>query len=199
MGHNVNPERLASRPGAAPGRLDWFNGSGARGYSTAKAASINDDVEPVVLSIKADGQIFIQETPIELEAIAPRLGIKAHAYWETAPVQRWREMASVRMLYSNVLRWYKAPVKPHATKKDFFETLDVLLPGGSIHWSGEHARLFTPERSERLATEFANQNFASPPKIDPKGIETMDRLLAYLKKKNVEVAFVHPPSYTLAS
>lgn len=127
------------------------------------------------------------------EAIAPRLGIKAHAYWETAPVQRWREMASVRMLYSNVLRWYKAPVKPHATNKDFFETLDVLLPGGSIHWSGEHARLFTPERSERLATDFANQNFASPPKIDPKGIETMDRLLAYLKKKNVEVAFVHPP------
>ena len=38
-----------------------------------KAASINDDVEPVVLSIKADGQIYIQETPIELEAIAPRL------------------------------------------------------------------------------------------------------------------------------
>lgn len=127
------------------------------------------------------------------EAIAPRLGIKAHAYWETAPVQRWREMASVRMLYSNVLRWYKAPVKPHATKKDHFETLDVLLPGGSIHWSGQHNRLFTQERSRRLATEFANQNFASPPKIDPKGIETMDRLLAYLKKKNVEVAFVHPP------
>ena len=30
-----------------------------------QAASINDDVEPVVLSIKADGQIYIQETPIE--------------------------------------------------------------------------------------------------------------------------------------
>lgn len=38
-----------------------------------KAASINDDVEPVVLSIKNDGQIYIQETPIELEAIAHRL------------------------------------------------------------------------------------------------------------------------------
>lgn len=38
-----------------------------------QAASINDSVEPVVLSIKSDGQIFIQETPIELDAIAPRL------------------------------------------------------------------------------------------------------------------------------
>ena len=38
-----------------------------------QAASINDSVEPVVLSIKSDGQIYIQETPIELDAIAPRL------------------------------------------------------------------------------------------------------------------------------
>ena len=126
-------------------------------------------------------------------AMAQRLGMEPHAYWETMPVQRWREQASIRMLYSNALRWYKAPVKPHATSKDRFETLDVLLPGGSIHWSGEHDRLFTPERSARLATEFANENFASPPKIDPKGIATLDRLLTYLKDKGVEVAFVHPP------
>ncbi|MFY0615395.1 MAG: hypothetical protein JXQ99_27955 [Hyphomicrobiaceae bacterium] len=127
------------------------------------------------------------------QAMAKRLGIEPHAYWETAPVQRWREQMSVRMLYSNALRWYKAPVKPHATSKEFFETLDVLLPGGSIHWSGQHKRLFTAERSERLAKEFAAENFASPPKIDPKGVATLDRLLAYLKEKNVEVAFVHPP------
>ncbi len=126
-------------------------------------------------------------------AMAKRLGLEPHSYWETMPVQRWRELASVRMFYSNVLRWYKAPLKPHATSKDFFETLDVLRPGGSIHWSGEHNKVFTAERSERLATEFADENFASPPKIDPKGVKTIDRLLAYLKEKNVEVALVHPP------
>ncbi len=38
-----------------------------------KAASINDDVEPIVLSIRDNGQIYLQETPIELDAIAPRL------------------------------------------------------------------------------------------------------------------------------
>ncbi|MGI9478987.1 MAG: hypothetical protein ACR2PI_19955 [Hyphomicrobiaceae bacterium] len=127
------------------------------------------------------------------QAMAKRLGIEPHAYWETMPVQRWREQMSVRMLYSNALRWYKAPVKPHETSQNYFDTLDVLLPGGSIHWSGEHARFFTPERSERLAKEFAAQNFASPPKIDPKGIATLDRLFAYLKDKNVDVSLVHPP------
>ena len=38
-----------------------------------QAASINDDVEPIVLSVQRDGRIFLQETPIEMEAIAPRL------------------------------------------------------------------------------------------------------------------------------
>lgn len=38
-----------------------------------EAASINDDVEPVVLTIRDDGQIYLQETPIEIENIAPRL------------------------------------------------------------------------------------------------------------------------------
>lgn len=38
-----------------------------------KAASINDDVEPIVLSIKDNGEIYLQETPIDLDAVAPRL------------------------------------------------------------------------------------------------------------------------------
>lgn len=38
-----------------------------------KAASINDSVEPIVLSVNRSGQIFLQETPIEIENIGPRL------------------------------------------------------------------------------------------------------------------------------
>lgn len=38
-----------------------------------KAASINDSVEPIVLSVNREGQVFLQETQIELETIGPRL------------------------------------------------------------------------------------------------------------------------------
>jgi len=38
-----------------------------------KAASIHDSVEPIVLSVNSTGQIFLQETPIEIENIGPRL------------------------------------------------------------------------------------------------------------------------------
>ena len=126
-------------------------------------------------------------------AMANKLGIPAHPVWETLPVQRWKELLSFSMLATNVSRWYKADVKPHATTVDHHETLDTLRPGGSIYWSREHQAIFTQERSARLAKEFAAENVNSPPKIDPKGLATLDRLLQFLKKEGVEVYFVHPP------
>lgn len=38
-----------------------------------RAASINDDVEPVVLSVRDDGEVYLQETVIPLDALGPRL------------------------------------------------------------------------------------------------------------------------------
>ncbi|MGI9409296.1 MAG: hypothetical protein ACR2OV_04435 [Hyphomicrobiaceae bacterium] len=126
-------------------------------------------------------------------AMAKKLGVPAHPVWETLPVQRWKELLSFSMLATNVPRWYKADVKPHATTIDHHDTLDTLRPGGSIYWSRQHQALFTQERSARLAKEFAAENVNSPPKIDPKGLATLDRLLDFLKHEGVEVYFVHPP------
>jgi hypothetical protein len=127
------------------------------------------------------------------EAMARRIGLEPHSRWETLPVQRWRELISVSMLFTNVSRWYKAPVKPYATPVDHHETLDTLRPGGSIYWSKVHQDFFTQARSDKLALEFAKENFSSPPKIDPVGLHTLDRLFGYLKEKGVELYFVHPP------
>ncbi|MDJ0683535.1 MAG: protein TolR [Alphaproteobacteria bacterium] len=38
-----------------------------------KAASINDDIEPIVVSVRDDGALYLQETQIDLGAIGPRL------------------------------------------------------------------------------------------------------------------------------
>ncbi|MEO1793352.1 MAG: hypothetical protein AAFU50_01945 [Pseudomonadota bacterium] len=125
--------------------------------------------------------------------MARRLNMEPHPYWSTAPVERWRELISLPMLVNNVRRWYSEPTKPHETRLDHFETLDTLRPGGSIYWSGEHMKVFTQERSRKLSEEFAEQNFNNPPPIDPKGVEKLERLFAYLKERKVEVFFVHPP------
>jgi biopolymer transport protein TolR len=39
----------------------------------AEAQSISDPEEPLVISVNSKGMIFIQETPVELDALVPRL------------------------------------------------------------------------------------------------------------------------------
>ena len=126
-------------------------------------------------------------------AMARRLGLEEHSTWATLPVQRWRELASLPMLYANVTRFANATVTPQATSEARFEDLDVLLPGGSIIWSSEHKRLFTAERARREALQFAEASINAPPQIDPKGVKAITTLFDFLKEKGVEVILAHPP------
>lgn len=126
-------------------------------------------------------------------AMAERLGIEAHSTWATLPVQRWRQLASLPMLYDNVTRYANATVTPQATSESRFEDLDVLLPGGSIIWSSEHKRLFSAARARRVALEFAEASINDPPQIDPKGVAAITALFDFLKAKGVEVILAHPP------
>jgi len=38
-----------------------------------QAPTINEQKEPLVVTVKADGQIYVQETPIETDALLPKL------------------------------------------------------------------------------------------------------------------------------
>lgn len=123
---------------------------------------------------------------------AERIGYEPHAYWETMPVQTWRELVSLPLLWPQAKRHLTASLMPHPTNERNFETLDTLLPGGSILWSGEHQRLFNQERARNEALAFANARRNDPPKIDPKGIEHMETLFQYLKDQGVKVTLAHP-------
>lgn len=123
---------------------------------------------------------------------AKRVGYPAHSVLETLPVQTWRELANFSLLKTHGMRHMTAPVMPHPTEERNFETLDTLLPGGSILWSGEHKRLFSQEYARKEALAFAEASKNSPPKIDPKGIAHMEFLFEYLKKKGVNVTLAHP-------
>ena len=125
--------------------------------------------------------------------MAKRLGLQAHSELETLPVQTWRELLSLPLLYANAKREFLAPVKPHATDERNFDTLDTLLPGGSILWSAEHQAMFTQERSERESLAFAESKRNAPPQIDPKGVEAIEALLTFLTDKGVKVYLAHPP------
>jgi hypothetical protein len=126
-------------------------------------------------------------------AMADQLGLEKESYVASLPFQRMRERFSMSMLFNNVTRWYNASERPHATAKDRFETLDVLLPDGSIRWSTERMHLFTPERAEREALDFAAIRKNQPPKVEKRGVEAFEKLLGYLKSEGVTVYLAQPP------
>lgn len=123
---------------------------------------------------------------------AERIGLEPHSHWETLPTQTWRELLSLPLLYSQAKRQILAPIQPHATDERHFDTLDTLLPGGSILWSTEHQEMFTAERARAEALSFANARRNDPPKIDPLGIAHMEALFEFLIEQGVTVTLAHP-------
>ncbi len=124
--------------------------------------------------------------------MADHLGLEAQSYWETLPVQTWRELVSLPLLWTHASRQLMAQEQPHASDLRHFEALDTLLPGGSILWSAEHQHLFSQERARREALAFAEAKRNNPPKIDPKGVEHIDALLTFLQEQGVKVTLAHP-------
>jgi hypothetical protein len=128
-------------------------------------------------------------------AMAKQLGMQPLSVWESMPIKRWRELASLPMLHSNAVRLGNASGTqiPRPSLTTDHASLDTLLPGGSIVWSRDHQAIFTAERAHRISVESANYRLNKPPKIDLKGVAAIDTLLAFLKSKNVEVFLAKPP------
>jgi hypothetical protein len=126
-------------------------------------------------------------------AMAERLGFEPESVLKTLPYDRARALISLPMFFENFTRWHKASERPGPTKSKHFETLDVLLPDGSIVWSNQRMKLFTQERTRAESIAFANLRKNTPPVVDPKGLEAFETLLRFLKDKGVSVYLVKPP------
>lgn len=125
--------------------------------------------------------------------MADRLGLEKESYLDTLPYNRGRALISLPMLFENMTRWMKASERPGASQSKHFETLDALLPDGSIVWSAKHMQIFTKERTRLESDAFADKRQNDPPQVDPKGVEAFDTLLSFLKAQGVSVYLVNPP------
>jgi hypothetical protein len=125
--------------------------------------------------------------------MAKRLGLETGSFIKTLPYDRGRALISLPMFFENFTRWHNASERPGPTDGKRFETLDTLLPDGSITWSNQRMKLFTQERTLKESIAFANLRENTPPVVDPKGVEAFEALLNYLKDKGVSVYLVKPP------
>ena len=125
--------------------------------------------------------------------MADRLGLEKDGYWASFPYQRMKQLLSISLLFDNLTRWYNAEEKPHATSEHQFESLDTLLPDGSIVWSKRHMKLFSQERSKKESLAFAEKRLNDPPQVEARGVEAIDKLLTYLKAQGVTVYLAQTP------
>lgn len=125
--------------------------------------------------------------------MSEKLGLETESYIKTLPYDRTKAMLSLPMLFENFTRWYNAVEHPGATDGSHFETLDTLLPDGSITWSNKKMQLFTAERTKVESLAFAAKRENDPPVVDPQGVLAFETLLNFLKEKGVRVYLVNPP------
>ena len=125
--------------------------------------------------------------------MADTLGVQKESYWTSLPYQRIRQLFSISMLFDNVTRWYNADVRPHVTNDVRSETLDTLLPDGSIMWSKAHLAFFSQDRMKKEALSLADLRRNDPPQVEARGVEAFDKLLDYLKAQGVAVYLAQPP------
>jgi hypothetical protein len=190
----------------APG-VDFFNSHIHRDYWEDLLGMVNLYVKydrlpkKMIISIR-DNQFkpvelrrdFLWEPGIgSYHEMTQRLGIKAQPFYKTLPYDRMRALVSLPMLFENATRWYNATERPHETTERQFETLDTLLPDGSIVWSRQRMKFFDQERSLRESMAFVEFRRNDPPVVDPKGVAAFEETLKFLKEKGVEVSFVKPP------
>lgn len=129
----------------------------------------------------------------DYRAMARRLGIRPHTWWETFAIRPWLDLMSLPTAFDLARHLVTAAERPGPMAADASATLDVLHKEGFIRWSAAHDALFTAERAAELADSDLEELRYQHIDIDPAGLEALDRLLAYLVERDVRVVLVHPP------
>ena len=127
-------------------------------------------------------------------AFTQRVGMATESWYKTAPWHRTQALISLPMFFENFTRWQHAPEHPGPTSLNRSETMDLILPDGSILWSNRKlTQIFTRERTLNEVNNFAKVALNSPVSIAPEGVEAWRKTFEFLKSKGVQVYLVNPP------
>jgi len=129
----------------------------------------------------------------EYHDMAARLGLASHSWVDIFPFADYVGLTSLIALREKAVQYFTAPMRPGPTKESKLQTLDVLMPDGSIRWSHDHDAIFTPEWSRAHALENAAARKDAPIVIDPNGVKAIDSLVGLLTEMGVDVVLAHPP------
>jgi hypothetical protein len=134
-----------------------------------------------------------REWTFEYRRMAHRLGIDPHPVVDTLPVSHWTALFSVPDLVDRVELVAGQSEESGPTTDLVKDTLDVIGADGSLRWSRENLRRFTPQFALKDAQAKVKSNWNARPAIDRGLVDAVEKLIAYLQAKGVRVVFAQTP------
>jgi hypothetical protein len=129
----------------------------------------------------------------EYRAMANRIGADSVRWTETWTAAYLRGLVSFKQFRTRFWRWLTADTTPGPTRETALDTMDLLLPDGSIRWSRQHQAQFTREFVMADVVQAAAQRRNDVLPIDDRAVEALDRLVGFLRAQGVRVILAHAP------
>jgi hypothetical protein len=129
----------------------------------------------------------------DYRAMARQLGVPAHTWLETLPVQNGFNLLSLDALVARWRDWRKTPRSWWTTPDLIDPTASIVGADGALHFSKAREEQANEQASLQNALRHAAEDKLSRLKIDPDGISAVTALLQFLKNKGVRVILAQSP------
>jgi hypothetical protein len=129
----------------------------------------------------------------EYRSIAERIGVDPHPLLSTTRIDHWVALLSLNDLMAQIKLRLSIKETPKSVDSYTTPTLDVIGFDGSLRWSEKNTKRFTPNYAEKDAQKRLKRFVDFDLEIDQKMVADVDKLLAYLKNKGVNVVFAQTP------
>ncbi|UBU18502.1 hypothetical protein [Nonomuraea gerenzanensis] len=141
-----------------------------------------------------------QEWADEYRAMATRLGVPAHSYFDTFPIKNWSGLFYAPAVFERSRQVSAVPREPGPTSRLQNPSLEIIAADGSIHWSEKSIAKYTKKFVDGNVRKELLKIGDRAPKIDPALVDAMGKAISFLRGKGVRVVLVqtpyHPDFYT---
>lgn len=133
----------------------------------------------------------------EYSRMAEKLGLPVASSELTSPVNHYKQLFSLELAKHRIEQAISTRTVPYGpTDKWTAKDMDVLHPDGSISFSEDHLKTFTPEAARAQSAKRAQKYLDKPGSpITKENLASLGRLVDYLKGKGVQVVIAFTPHH----
>jgi len=129
----------------------------------------------------------------EYRAMAKRLGVTPHPWYDTIAAGKWAHLLSLDALLGKLEQYRDRQTLWRVTDALSDGTLDVVGSDGALRFSEARLATETADYARRNATTMAALHRTTRLKVDPALVVQLGDLIAFVKRQGVKIVFAQTP------